>query len=297
MVRSVEPSRDQRRLPCLADFGRDVRLAIRTLRRSRSFSITVVLTLALGIGADTAVFSVMNGVLFRPLPFPDAERLVRLRQVQERTAETNIAPVRLADWDRLNVTFEGITGYYMEDVSETSGDVPERVRRAIVAPRFLAVWGMAPALGRDFTDAEHKTGGPPAVLISNRYWRLRMGRAADVLERVVRIGPSSYRVIGVMPASFLFPDRAVDLWFPSTVDSPVAQSRQATWFTGVGRLKPGVTFGEARANLDAVQTQLARQYPDTDERLRVDMTSLKDAAIGGIRRSLWLLFGGCRSCS
>jgi putative ABC transport system permease protein len=152
---------------------RNVRYALRTLARTPGFTIAVVLTLALGIGANGAVFSAINAVLLRPLPFPDGDRLMGLAQKQEKSAETNIAPVRLEEWNRLNTTFEAITGYLVEDVSDTSGEVAEKVSRATVAPRFLEVWGVAPALGRGFTAAEHRVGGPAAVLISYRYWRQR----------------------------------------------------------------------------------------------------------------------------
>ena len=127
---------------------RDLRYSVRSLSRTPGFTCTVVLTLTLGIGANTAVFSAIDAVILRPLPFPDADRLMRLRQTQERSAESNIAPIRLEDWQRLTTTFEAITGYYVEDVSETSGDLPEKVRRAFIAPRFLEVWGIPAAIGR-----------------------------------------------------------------------------------------------------------------------------------------------------
>ena len=228
------------------------------LRRSPGFTAVAILTLALGIGANTAVFSAIDAVLLRPLPFPDGDRLMRLRQRQETSAETNIAPVRLEDWNRLNSTFEAITGYYMEDVSETSGDLPERVRRACVAPRFLEVWGIAPALGRGFTDAEHRAGGPSAVLISDRYWRRRFGGDPNVLGRTVRIGSASFPIVGVMPASFLFPDRDVDLWFPVQHEQQARASRgtqhvvhrhrppQAGRHAGTGAREPRRRAGAAR---------------------------------------------------
>ena len=273
-------------------FLRTVRYAIRSLVRAPGFTTTVVLTLALGIGGNTAVFSAIDAVLLKPLPFPDANRLVFLRQTQDRSSETNIAPVRLEDWQRLNATFDAITGYYMEDVSETSGDLPESVRRAFVAPRFLDVWGVSPALGRPFTEAEHHLGGAAAVLISDRFWRVRLGGDAQVLNRTVRIGNASFPIVGVMARSFLFPDRGVDLWFPVAVDNRFAQSRLATWYTGIGRLKRGVTVDQARANLDAVQARLAEQYPDSDAQLRVSIMPLKESTIAGVRGSLWLVFGG-----
>jgi putative ABC transport system permease protein len=228
----------------------------------------------------------------QPLPFPEADRLVRLRQVQERSAESSIAPVRLEDWNRLNATLDGITGYYLEDVSETSGDVPERVKRAWVTTRFLDVWRVDPFIGRGFTVAEHRVGGPPAVLVSERYWRARLSADPNVLQRSIRVGTTSVPIVGVMPASFLFPDREVDLWFPNPTDFKLPNPRKLTWFTGIGRIKPGVTLDQARANLDAVQNELGRQYPETDRNLRVEMVPLKDTAIGSVRNSLWLLFAG-----
>jgi putative ABC transport system permease protein len=270
---------------------RNLRYALRTIARTPGFTATVVLTLALGIGANSAVFSAINAVLLRPLPFPDGDRLMRLTQTQERSAETNIAPIRLEDWQRLNSTFEAITGYYMENVSETSGDLPEKIRRAWTAPRFLEVWGISPILGRGFSNADHHPGGTPSILISERYWRRRFGADPNVLGRTIRIGNASFPVAGVMPASFRFPDRDVDLWFPVALSSRFDQARYATWYVGVGRLKPGVTLEDARSNLAAVQAQLAEQYPETDRKIAVEVVPLKEVTVGGVRSSLWLLFG------
>jgi putative ABC transport system permease protein len=270
---------------------RDVRYAFRTLARSPAFTIAVVLTLALGIGANGAVFSAVNTVLLQPLPFPDADRLTRLRQVQEGSAEANIAPVRLEEWQQLNHTFAAISGYYMEDASETSGEFSERVRRAFVAPRFVEVWGVHPARGRGFTALEHMEAGPRAVLISDRYWRVRLGADPNVLNRTVRIGTSAFSIVGVMPATFRFPDRAVDLWFPSALDNKFAQLRRSTWYQGIGRLKPGVTLQQAHTDLAAVQAQLGQQYPDPDRTIGVQLVSLKDFMLGNVGRSLWLLLG------
>jgi putative ABC transport system permease protein len=271
---------------------RDVRYAIRSLRRSPAFTAGVTAALALGIGANTAVFSAIDAVLLRPLPFPDGDRLVHVMQRQRTGGESHVAPVRLEEWNRLNATFVALTGYYTEDVSDTAGDLPERVRRAFVAPRFVEVWGIPPARGRAFSDREHLSGGPAAVLISHRYWQRRFGGDPGVLGRSVRIGTGAFPVIGVMPATFLFPDRGVDLWFPAAVDNRYAQSRAATWFIGVGRLKGGVSLAEARADLARVQAQLAQQFPVPDATVRVAVAPSKEPAVASVRPSLWLLFGG-----
>ncbi len=270
---------------------RDTRYAIRTHLRRPGFAVTVVLTLGLGIGANTAVFSALDAVLLRPLPFPGAERLIRVSQENERTSDTEIPPARLEDWRRLSSSFQAMVGFYTEDVSETSGDLPEKVRRASVTPGFLDVWMVGPARGRGPNAAEHRFGGSSAVLISDRYWRRRLNSDPNVLNRTVRIGTTSYPIIGVMPARFRFSDRDVDLWAPVPVDAPYAQTRESPWYTVVGRLKASVTPAQARADLAAVQAKLGERYPETDRDVRVAVVPLKQSIVSGVGSSLWLLFG------
>src|SRR5262245_26448514 len=270
---------------------RNLRHACRALSRTPGFTIAVVLTLALGIGANSGVFSALDAVLLRPLPFPDADRLVQLRQAQQNSPETNIAPIRLEDWNRLNTTFDAITGYYTEDVSDVSGDLPVMVRRAFVSPRFHDVWGIAPALGRGFTAADYQPGGASVTLVSDRYWRDELGASPDAVGRTVRLGTASLTVVGVMPASFRFPDRRVDFWLPVGISAQLAEVRTATWYLGVGRLKSGVTLDQARTNLAAVQHQLAEEFPRTDATIGVTIAPLKEVTVGGVRASLWVLFG------
>ena len=269
-----------------------LRYAWRGLRKTPVFTAAVILTLALGIGANSAVFSSIYAVLLRPLPFPDADRLVTLAQVDPKLPQSAIvAPVRLEDWNRLSHTFEGITGYYSQDDSELSGELPEKLKHAFVAGRFLQVWGVSPELGRDFTPPEERFNGPSAVLISDRYWRRRFAADPRVLGRTLRLGRWSVPIVGVMPASFAFPDRDVDLWSPSPADAPFAQSRELTWYNAIGRMKPGVTPAQARADLATVQANLGRQFPKTDARMAVALQPLKESTVGGVRRSLWILFG------
>jgi putative ABC transport system permease protein len=274
---------------------RNLRVSWRALTKSPGFSITVVLTLALGIGANSAVFSAINSVLLRPLPFPNSDQIVSIAQIQEKTPQPNIAPARLEDWNRLNHTFDAISGYYTQDDSEASGDLPEKLTHALVSPRFLQVWGVAPQLGRDFNPQEERFGGPNAVLISDGYWRRRFGASPDVIGKTLRLGIDpqqlSYTVIGVMSASMAYVQRNVDLWSVSAPDFPSARRRDLTWFLGVGRLKPGVTLPQARADLDTVQADLARQFPKPDAQIRPAIQPLKEQAVGGVRESLWVVFG------
>jgi hypothetical protein len=162
------------------------------MRKSPVFSAAVVLTLALGTGANTAVFSAVDAVLLRALPYPQAHQLVTVRQhnLKTRSPQTFVAPLRLEDWNRLNSTFQAITGWYIDDASETSRALPERLAEAYVAPRFLQVWGVAPALGRDFSPDEEKFGGPSAVLISDRLWRHRFHADPAAVGRRLHFGKS-----------------------------------------------------------------------------------------------------------
>jgi len=288
-----EELRDIYRVQIVENTIANLKSAFRFIRKAPTFSITVILTLALAIGANSAVFSAIDAILLRPLPLPDAGQLVRLEQFNPKVASPNtfVSPARLEDWNRLNSTFQAISGYYTEDESETSGALPEKITRALVAPRFLRVWGISPALGRDFTPEEQRFGGPTGVMISDRLWRHRFNAAPDAIGKKLRFGTSSGTVIAVLPASFFFPNRDVDLWSSVPVDAPYAQARTSTWYTVIGRLKPVVTLDQARANLATVQVQLGRQFPETDADLAVGMQPLKEITVAGSRKSLWILFG------
>ncbi len=268
----------------------DVRYALRTLRRSPGFTAVVVATLALGIGANSTVFSAIDAILLQPLTFPDSDRLVLVNESRPTAPISNTAPVRIEEWNAQNSTFEAITGYYREDVSETSGDLPEKFRLAHVAPRFLEVWGTQPQLGRGFTPAESQAGAAPVLLISHRYWTNRLQSDPNVLERHVRVGDESIPIIGVLPASFRFPDRDVDFFRP-TVYEPFVLGRFNLWYRGYGRLKSGVSVEQGRADLRLVQQRLTEQYPNTDRNLGVYVELLKETTVGGVRGSLFLLLG------
>jgi putative ABC transport system permease protein len=274
----------------------NLKAALRFLRKSPSFSLAVILTLALGIGANSAVFSAIDAVVLRPLPFPNGDQLVRLDQhdIQGRDANHFVAPVRLEDWNRLNTTFRSISGYYLDDLSETSGSLPEKITEVLVAPRFFETLETSPALGREFTPAEEHWGGPNAVLISYAFWQRRFHGNPDAIGKELHIGSrrgDSFPIVGVMPASFQFPSRDVDLWAPSAPDAPFAQRRDATWFTVIGRLKPGTSVQQANVDLNTVQAQLGKQFAKPDNELSVETTPLKEVIVGRVRDSLWLLYG------
>lgn len=271
----------------------NVKAAVRFGRKSPGFSFAVVLTLALGIGANTAVFSAIDAVILRPLPYPNGDQLVTILQHDAKGRDANhfVAPSRLEDWNRMNSTFQGISGYYFDDLSETSGSLPEKITECLVAPRFLQVMGVSPALGREFAPQEEHWGGANAAIISFAFWQRRFHGDPSAVGKKLHIGQYSSPIVGIMPASFQFPQRNVDLWTPSAPDAPFAQSRLATWFTVVGRLKPGVSLGQGTADLINVQKQLGRQFPKPDAELTIETQSLKDTVVGVVGNSLWLLYG------
>jgi putative ABC transport system permease protein len=280
----TERTRDMDIIQLFETTLRNLRHAARALTRAPGFTATVIATLALGIGANSAVFSAIWAVVLRPLPFPHPERLVTVAQVNPKAKQPFVAPVRLADWNRLNTTFQSITGYYSQDDSELSGALPERLTRAFVAPGFLETWGIAPAIGRDFRPEEHSSA-QPAVLISDRLWRRRFNADPNVVGNKLRFAGFSSAIIGVMPASFTML-RGIDLYSPSPVNTPFSQQRTLTWFRCVGRLKPGVSIDQARENLAAVQAALGREFPKPDAEIGTAVAPLRESTLGGARESL-----------
>jgi len=269
---------------------RHVRFAARSLARSPGLTVAVVTTLALGIGANTAVFSALDTIVLRPLPYPESDRLVTLLQTGANGLVLPLAPVRLEDWDRMNQAFDGISGSYEDDATETSGELPEKLLNSHVASGFFQVLGVAPELGRTFSPEEERMGGAPAVIISDSFWRRRFGADPNVTSKRLRFGAESRAIAGVMPASFRYrPD--VDIWMPVPRGVPWAQNRYFTWFIGIGRLKRGISLEQARANLGTVQAELGRQYPDTDRRIVPSLVYLKDFTIRNSRGSLWVVYG------
>lgn len=267
------------------------RHAWRSLRRRPAFLATATLTLALGVGTTTAVFSLVDTVLVKPLPYPDADRLVTVYEsspaARERTSL--VAPGRLEDWQQRTRAFVAISGSYGESVTDTSGADPERLEARRVAPRFFTVFGTPPLLGRLFTDEEEQANGPGAVVISARFWTRRFSRSPSALGRTLRIGEQSYAIVGVMPR--IFTAAATDVWLPARVLPVLMRQRDARFFGGVGRLKPDATIDAATRDLHAIQSALALEYPATDAGWSAEVRSLKDARIGDARRGLLMVFG------
>jgi putative ABC transport system permease protein len=291
MTLLMEDSRAVWGWPRLEGWLRDFRFALRVLARKPAFTAMVVLTLALGIGASSTIFSLIDTVLLRPLPYPHPEQLVAAQTMKpgEASARTPVSPGQLEDWQRLAHTFTGFAGSFTDVLTDTTGTAPERLSAGFVSPSFFAVLGTAPELGRVLSPEEERFGGPLSILISDGLWRRRFGEDQTAIGHSLILEGKSYMIVGVMPPSFQYPTISTELWVPQQARPGLLKIREARFFNCVARLKPGVTMKQAQADLAAVQTRLGEQYPKTDAGWGVVLEPLRDRMVGEYRRALWLL--------
>ncbi len=278
-----------------------LRQAGRALVRRPVFTLAVVLTMTAGIGVTTASFSIVDRVLLRPLPFPDGDQLVSVYEASPSRRErlSLVAPARLGDWNRLNRTFDAISGSYSESVTDTSSAEPERLEGRRVMPRFFDVFAMPALVGRTFVDQEERFGGPAAAVISEPFWTRRFARNPAAIGQRLTIGGKGYTIVGVMPSAFtsglggtaLRTAISIDLWIPAQIAPRLLEIREARFLGAVGRMRRGVTLDQARADLSRVQQQLGEQYPKTDKDWGAMLLDLKEARVGDYRRALLLIFG------
>ncbi len=271
----------------------DIRSALRALRRRPVLTIAIVLTLTLGIGANSAIFSAVDAVLLKPLPYPAADRLVSIYEanLSRRQSTALLAPGRLEEWNQMNQTFSGLAASYFENMTDTSGPLPARVEAMRTSPRFFSVFGVAPAIGRAFTPAEEQFGGPAVVMLSDAFWRQRFASDASVIGRPLTLGGAARTIVGVMPPSFRYPTASTEIWLPTQAPAMFLAARGARLYTAIGRLMPGVSAEQGQADLSSVEARLAAQFPQTDAGWSAAVVPLKEEQVGGIRRSLWLLLG------
>lgn len=267
------------------------RIALRTLRRRPGFTITAVGMLGLGIGATTALFSMVDTILLKPLPYPHADRLVTILEANPLKSKKDslIAPVRLMDWSRMNRTFEAIAGSYTENVTDTSGAEPERLAGRRVSAGFFDVYGATPVIGRGFTKEEETDGGPGAAMISYGLWTRRYGQDRNAISKRLVIAGRGYSIVGVMPKEFAAPGS--DVWVPAQFQPYWTNLRDARFLSGVGRMRPGVTIEQARQDLAGIQAELGRRFPKTDQDWSAIVRDMKETRVGDYRRTLWLVFG------
>ncbi|HVL67785.1 MAG TPA: ABC transporter permease [Vicinamibacterales bacterium] len=253
----------------------DLRHAGRTLARSRGFAAAVVLVMALGIGATTAVFSVIDRVLLRPLPFAEPQRLVQVWENVPGYSRLEPSPANYRDWRQMTHGFERLEAYMPNPVNMIWRE-PERVAGAALTADLLPMLGVQPSLGRLFTPEEGRLGGPASVILSDRLWRRAFGADPAVLGRGVRIEGSTYTIAGVMPPTFYFPDRDTELWMPLTLGPEWFEDRDNNALQVVGRLKPGVTLEGARAEMNGVTAALEAAHPKENAQTRATVRQLGD---------------------
>jgi len=266
----------------------DIRYAIRLLLKRPGFAAVAILTLALGIGATTAIFTVVNAVLLSPLPFRDAERLVEVRIISKNGEDFPLPDADFLAWRSENQTSDAIAVYWASRATLTGDGVPERIGSAAVTDRFFDVLGARALIGRVFQEGDDKPGAAKLVILSHAFWTRRFRADPGVVGRTVLLGGVSHMVVGVMPAGFRFPLEDIDAWSTLTMNPPTRRGPYYT--TGIARLKPGVGIAELRANLGTVAAGLKRQYPAPED-WTIDAVPLQDAIVGDVRRILYVLLG------
>ncbi len=270
----------------------DVRLSIRRLRRSPGFSIAAVLTLALGIGANTAFFSLADAALLRPLPYPAADRLVMLweRQASAGKERERASAANFLDWRRESRSFGEMTAWAPWGFALTGRGEPEELASVRASANLFRTLGVSPALGRGFLPEEETPGRDRVVVVSHAFWLGRLGGDPGALGRTLTLDGMPHQIVGVMPAGFRFPDDAsVSLWNPLAFDASELTTRAERRFNVLGRLAPGATLGDASAELDLLATRLAREHPKTNTGWTVAAITAADAVAAGGRDSVTLL--------
>ena len=275
----------------IESFWMDLRYGLRTLRKNPGFAIVAIVTLALGIGANTAMFSAVNSVLLAPLPFTQPERLVQLWQTEEAVPLAPFAAPDFVDWRAQNQTFEDMTIYtWPQSLNLSGAGEPEHVAGVLAQANFFSVLGSRPLLGRTFAAGEDQAGHNHVAVLSHGLWQRRFGGAQDVLGKDIELGGEKYQIVGVMPADFHLGLKA-DLWAPMDMDLKKLPARGNHSFPAIGRLKPGVTVQQARANLNAIAKRLAEQYPDSDRHIGADVVEMREQLTGTVRPALLVLLG------
>jgi putative ABC transport system permease protein len=273
----------------------DLGYSLRVLARSPSFTLVAVVGLALGIGANSAIFTAMNAVLLRPLPYKKSDQLVLLWQVNRHTGarEIKVSAPDYIDWREQNSAFQDIAAFNANSglgLNLSGAGHPVRISATSVTGNLFSVLGVTPALGRSFLPDEERPGSAPVCILSDGLWRRRFGSDPKILGKTVTLNGEMWTVVGVMPAGFRFP-QIVDLWVPAMVRS-TARTKHAQHYLGViARLKPGLSLDHAQAESDALARRMELQYPETNAGLGIRLVPLRTQITGNIRPALLVLFG------
>jgi predicted permease len=289
-----EASRAARPGAIVRQLLRDATYGVRLIRRSPAFALSAILIVALGVGATTAIFSVVYAVVLRPLPYREPDRLVNLWIHGPQTGLSRV-PVTAADrddWQASNDVFDEIALVRaLANLNLTGSGEPERLLTSLVSPSLFGVLGVEPAFGRTFAQDENTVGHDRVVLLSDGFWRHRFGGDREIIGRTVALNGIPHTVVGVMKPDFGYPSREAQIWTPLTIDPKELSSRLGNNYLAVARLKSGVTLEQAQREMDAIARRIARTFPTTNEIQMVSVVPLHEQIVGGVRRTLFVLLG------
>jgi putative ABC transport system permease protein len=277
----------------LTDFFQDLRYAGRMQLKKPGFTIVAVIALALGIGANTAIFSVVNSVLLRPLPYKDPERLVMVWEDATKFGYPRDTPAtaNFVDWRDQNTVFEGMAAIADESFNLTGTGEPERLEGRLVSATLFPLLGVDPQIGRTFTSAEDHLGSNHVVLLSHALWQHRFGGDNSIVGKPINLNGETYTVVGVMPARFQFPTSDDQVWAPIAFTSEDVANRNRHYLQVLARLKPGTSLEQAQTEMHTIATRLQQQYPDSNTDLGAAVTSLHEHLVGDIKPALLILLG------
>ena len=288
-----EECRDMRRVRLIEDLWRDFRFSLRSLLKRPGFTAIALLALALGIGANTAIFSLVNAVILQPLPYRDPDRLISVYGTRNRSTQGSVGPTDFLDYRSQNKTFEqfAASGSMMLPMNLTGSGEPERLNASIITGNYFDTFGVRPALGRGFSLENEKTGQDHVTVLSHAFWQTRFGGDPNIVNKTINLDGKAYEVLGVMPAEVVLPQPA-QLWVPINFDAdPEMKMRNVRFLRGIGRLKEGVTLDQAQTDTDLIAAQLEQQYPDSNTGWSLRLIPLREILVGGSRTMLFILFG------
>ena len=292
-----EEHRDMRGLPVLEVLLQDVRFALHMFRKNLGFTIVALLTLGLGIGANTALFSIVNGVLLNPLPYQQPERLVALYTRNAQFQHSSISYPNFLDWRRSNESFSDLAAFRSSNLNLTGTGDSERLPANMISAAFFPILGVKPLAGRGFTEQEDQLGGAPVTLISEGFGKRKFGSSSEAVGKSINLNGTLYTIIGVIPGSFRYENS--NFQNKSEVYTPLGQwneplfrdRRTGMGMDAVGRLKTGVTVEQANSDMNRLAGHLADLYPDSNKDSGVTLVPLKENVIGDIRPFLLVLLG------
>ena len=276
----------------MMNFWQDVRYGMRMLFKNPGFAAIAVLTLALGIGANTALFSVVNGVLLNPLPFPEPDQLYAVYYTTQAFGHSSVSYPNFLDWQKQNHSLSALGGFRSEDLNLTGSGEPERLHGHMISSEFFTALGLPPSLGRNFRPEEDQVGAGPVAIISDSLWKRKFGQSPEVLGKSISLNGETYTIIGVFPGR-------MPVMSASDVYTPLGQWDDATFrdrrigmgTNSIGRVKPGVSQAQLRADMDSVAQNLAAAYPDADKGGGINIVPLKTDVVGDVRGILLVLLG------